>query len=69
MRYHISTEKGFDCGWAKYDGLEDNSFSFNYCYKKLPETKDICLTGKSYVSFPDEVPLEGRFNVSIGTHG
>lgn len=67
MRYNIATEEGFNCGVAKYDVLEDSSVIFKYCYKKLPETKETCVTGKTYLSFPDEVPLQGRLNVSIGT--
>lgn len=69
MRYDLTMERGFDCGHAIYTVVDDNSLSFNYCHKKLGDDKETCITGKSYVSFPDAVPLEGRFNASIGTHG
>lgn len=68
MRYDIATEKGINCGVANYQMLELISQSILViAIRVLPETKDTCITGKSYVSFPDEFPLEGKFNVSIGT--
>lgn len=69
MRYDLTMERGFDCGHAIYTLVDDNSINFNYCHKKLTDNKETCFTGKSFVSFPEHKPIEGRFNASIGSHG
>uniref|UniRef100_A0A182JQH2 Apolipoprotein D n=1 Tax=Anopheles christyi TaxID=43041 RepID=A0A182JQH2_9DIPT len=65
-RYDQHFEKDCDCGYATYTPQADGSVRVQNCCERLPNTTVKCSIGKAVVSFPDEFPLEGRFNVTFG---
>uniref|UniRef100_A0A4Y0BM78 Apolipoprotein D n=1 Tax=Anopheles funestus TaxID=62324 RepID=A0A4Y0BM78_ANOFN len=65
-RYDQHFEKDCDCGYATYTPQADGSVKVQNCCERLPNTTLKCSIGKAVVSFPDEFPLEGKFNVTFG---
>ena len=67
LRYDIYFEKGCNCGFANYNLNDDKSVAVKNCCKRLPNTTLSCSDGRAVLSYPDEVPLRGMFNVAFGT--
>ncbi|XP_050072150.1 uncharacterized protein LOC126560032 [Anopheles maculipalpis] len=65
-RYDQHFEKDCDCGYATYTPQPDGSVRVQNCCERLPNTTVKCSIGKAVVSFPEEFPLEGKFNVTFG---
>lgn len=68
-RYEQFFEIGCDCGFADYTLNDDGSVRVRNCCKRLPNTTLSCSIGKAVVSFPDEVPLEGKLSVAFRGRG
>ncbi|XP_050088550.1 apolipoprotein D-like [Anopheles aquasalis] len=66
LRYEQYFEKDCDCGYATYTPQTDGSVKVENCCERLPNTTVKCSIGKAVVSFPDQFPLEGKFNVTFG---
>ncbi|XP_058454141.1 apolipoprotein D-like [Malaya genurostris] len=66
LRYDQYFERDCDCGYATYTAETDGSIKVENCCERLPNTSIHCSVGKALVSFPDEVPLEGKLNVTFG---
>ncbi|XP_058817412.1 uncharacterized protein LOC131680720 [Topomyia yanbarensis] len=66
LRYDQYFERGCDCGYATYSAEKDGSIKVENCCERLPNTATHCSIGKAFISFPDEVPLEGKLNVTFG---
>lgn len=66
LRYDQHFEKDCDCGYATYTPQDDGSVKVENCCERLPNTTIKCSIGKAVVSFPDQFPLEGKFNVTFG---
>lgn len=62
----MTFEIGCDCGFATYSLNADNTVKVKNCCERLPNTHLSCVEGKAAVSFPDEVPLQGKLNVTFG---
>lgn len=65
LRYEQFFEIGCDCGFADYTINDDGSVRVRNCCKRLPNTTLSCTIGKAVLSYPDEVPLEGKLSVSF----
>lgn len=68
-RYEQFFEVGCDCGFADYTLNDDGSVRVRNCCQRLPNTTLSCTIGKAVVSFPDEVPLEGKLSVAFRGRG
>ncbi|XP_035781272.1 uncharacterized protein LOC118460775 [Anopheles albimanus] len=66
LRYEQYFEKDCDCGYATYTPQPDGSVKVENCCERLPNTTVKCSIGKAVVSFPDQFPVEGKFNVTFG---
>lgn len=65
-RYDQYFERGCDCGFAKYTPKKNGSIKVENCCERLPNITLHCSVGKAFVSYPDQVPLEGKLNVTFG---
>ncbi|XP_055546320.1 apolipoprotein D-like [Wyeomyia smithii] len=66
LRYDQHFERGCDCGYATYSARDDGSINVENCCARLPNTTKHCSVGQAVVSFPDEIPLRGKLNVTFG---
>ncbi|XP_058455120.1 apolipoprotein D-like [Malaya genurostris] len=65
-RYETSTQRGGECVEVSYTQTSDTSLSLENRLVVPPNTEFEVVNGQSFVSFPNESPVQGRMNISFG---
>lgn len=66
-RYEQSFEKNLDCVYADHLYNYDNSIVVYNVGVRLPDVmREKAAIGLALLSFPDEQPLQGKFNITFG---
>ncbi|XP_055546322.1 apolipoprotein D-like [Wyeomyia smithii] len=65
-RYERDTQRGAECVRVNYSLNDDNSVRIENEQLIPPSSVFDVIVGRSVFSFPDEVPIQGKFNVTFG---
>ena len=64
MRYDATFSLGCNCGYANFTLRNPTTFDFVTCCTHIPNPA-VCFHAESYLSYPDRIPIEGKFNNTI----
>lgn len=65
-RYERDTQRGAECVQVNYTLNEDSSVRIENRQLIPPSGQFDVIVGRSVLSFPGEVPVQGKFNVTFG---
>lgn len=70
MRYHAKFIPGdCECEFSKLALQADKSIEVTNCCRQVNTDEEThCAMGKAVSSYPENEPLEGKFNVTFGGH-